>query len=1392
MIVFLSDSLTDQEAAASSSTENDTTIDFELFPADESNVVLEEEVYVENVEEVVSQIKLEEVVDPVCVNIETEIISMDTTIEEDFKTTEQVIEVVKIEDVPVETEVIPKVETNFEQQLDVLREDLSTCDINEPEVKKEQNELSTMQVIHKTEVIQSVKIEEKPTVEAVELKSEVSMEIETTNDDIMDDDEEEQISTVRRSRRLKSIVDTTVRQRIPMPSPPPLSRNLPPTSLTEETCIQSPLNSPSSNIIAMSSSFCSSPELKVKTRWRKCAEMELLFETGGTENIMSAPQIDNSIPPPLNQNSDVIPSTLDIMENVDLCDERLSRFITIRDNLYLSERVICKINKTMKCDCTISEEEVKKGEVGCTVNCINRMLYIECSLKCRCGEYCDNQQFQRYNYVNCGVFRTERKGFGIRANHEVFPDQFIIEYVGEVLNTKQFEKRAKQYSKDKNRHYYFMALRSSAVIDATTKGNISRFINHSCDPNAMTQKWTVNGELRVGFFSTRYIKPGEEITFDYQFQRYGKQAQKCYCEADNCRGWIGENPISDEESGDDGKSKKIKGKKTKVSKKSKAKLVAEDIKLEDEVDEVDDDEDEEMLANEIKIPIKKRESIRKYASKLKKRQEMFDDLEIQGEIMALLESGLKNCHHTLKLSRLVVRAKNVEPRSRLLGILVNGDLPCRRLFLDYNGLKLLYNWMCDINVKNSVPELNFCIELMEAFDLLPITNKTVLRDSKVLDRVEKWSNLDLEEKKKKSKEEKKLAKADKKKNKEDAAAANEAVKTTVVPIPIAPSATEIDDLIKQGSAFVSEMSVDQLKEIVDSCDKMKAQDVLEVEAAIVVEEPPASSYDVIDELTFLKLRVKEVAAQLLKKWEVLKEDFKIPKKRKLEQMIEHEREADSTLLDDEVKNVPSDRYKSRGEIVEASSRSVSSKKNFDSGMSKQERRQIFEMKMAQIDAEKRYQEMGQIHQQNCLIFGLNAQHTSPLDVPFRVNLVTGQYFTFDGRYVPQPPNHALFQLKQPLLTTNPVDYLLPPIDLPEHWKYGIDNGGRIYYYHIKIREPQWEPPIKILPLVESEDDEGISNDESTTDTEDSEEEELLQTLKMLQRKRQLLSAQSSKSNIVDAVEGRAGEVLLDEDELEQKILNNMLINPLIVEQASPSPMLLSMVVDPRKKKKKSRRGLATMKFIRPRTEEDKLYGKAEMRRYREVKEKLRRNKKRRLMMDAAGIPPNLDDEDDDSFVNDSSADLDDSLASSSDSLTCSMVDELDILSKIPPTKQLEKIKKIKKDVDVMKSYEKRRSGLQGSSFTEQAPIIKKKTKMEMPPHMQIDYNELKHQFRDEIKSEVAKFLLPYFDENCNAGRISCQTHYEHLIHKVPFLYFIQTIIYLIIIFLFLSLHIQLW
>ncbi len=63
-----------------------------------------------------------------------------------------------------------------------------------------------------------------------------------------------------------------------------------------------------------------------------------------------------------------------------------------------------------------------------------------------------------------------------------------MEYVGEVLDYRNFKSRSKQYSKAGQQHFYFMAVTPEEIISATIKGNVSRFINHSCDPNCETQK----------------------------------------------------------------------------------------------------------------------------------------------------------------------------------------------------------------------------------------------------------------------------------------------------------------------------------------------------------------------------------------------------------------------------------------------------------------------------------------------------------------------------------------------------------------------------------------------------------------------------------------------------------------------------------------------------------------------------------------------------------------------------------------------------------------------------------------------------------------------------------------------------------------------------------------
>ncbi|PPE00785.1 hypothetical protein GOBAR_DD02201 [Gossypium barbadense] len=91
-----------------------------------------------------------------------------------------------------------------------------------------------------------------------------------------------------------------------------------------------------------------------------------------------------------------------------------------------------------------------------------------------------------------------------------------------------------------------LALVTHHVIDAYVKGNLGRFINHSCDPNCRTEKWMVNGEICIGLFALRDIKKGEEITFDYNYVRvFGAAAKKCHCGSSHCRGYIGGDSLSE-------------------------------------------------------------------------------------------------------------------------------------------------------------------------------------------------------------------------------------------------------------------------------------------------------------------------------------------------------------------------------------------------------------------------------------------------------------------------------------------------------------------------------------------------------------------------------------------------------------------------------------------------------------------------------------------------------------------------------------------------------------------------------------------------------------------------------------------------------------------------------
>eukprot|EP00644_Phytophthora_capsici_P019339 jgi/Phyca11/132276/e_gw1.148.9.1 len=64
---------------------------------------------------------------------------------------------------------------------------------------------------------------------------------------------------------------------------------------------------------------------------------------------------------------------------------------------------------------------------------------------------------------------------------------------------------------------------ANQVIDATHFGGQMRFVNHSCDPNCVFEKWNVREFERYGVFTTLEVQPGEVFVVDYRLHHAGQE-----------------------------------------------------------------------------------------------------------------------------------------------------------------------------------------------------------------------------------------------------------------------------------------------------------------------------------------------------------------------------------------------------------------------------------------------------------------------------------------------------------------------------------------------------------------------------------------------------------------------------------------------------------------------------------------------------------------------------------------------------------------------------------------------------------------------------------------------------------------------------------------------------
>ncbi|XP_053284603.1 histone-lysine N-methyltransferase NSD2 isoform X2 [Pleuronectes platessa] len=201
--------------------------------------------------------------------------------------------------------------------------------------------------------------------------------------------------------------------------------------------------------------------------------------------------------------------------------------------------ITADLSEIPRCNCKASDEH----PCGIDSECINRMLMYECHPQvCAAGEQCQNQTFTKRQYTTVEIFRTLSRGWGLRGVADIKKGAFVSEYVGEVIDEEECRARIRHAQENDICNFYMLTLDKDRIIDAGPKGNQARFMNHCCQPNCETQKWTVNGDTRVGLFSLQDIPQGVELTFNYNLECLGNGKTACKCGAPNCSGFLGVRP----------------------------------------------------------------------------------------------------------------------------------------------------------------------------------------------------------------------------------------------------------------------------------------------------------------------------------------------------------------------------------------------------------------------------------------------------------------------------------------------------------------------------------------------------------------------------------------------------------------------------------------------------------------------------------------------------------------------------------------------------------------------------------------------------------------------------------------------------------------------------------
>ncbi|MEN9654785.1 MAG: hypothetical protein RL235_897 [Chlamydiota bacterium] len=102
-------------------------------------------------------------------------------------------------------------------------------------------------------------------------------------------------------------------------------------------------------------------------------------------------------------------------------------------------------------------------------------------------------------------------GWGVFARRAFKKWEYISEYTG-ILRKRRWRDRKNSYCFE---YIYVSGEKTPFTIDAEEQGGISRYINHSQNPNLTSMLATLDNFSHILLVAARDIAPHEQLTYDY-------------------------------------------------------------------------------------------------------------------------------------------------------------------------------------------------------------------------------------------------------------------------------------------------------------------------------------------------------------------------------------------------------------------------------------------------------------------------------------------------------------------------------------------------------------------------------------------------------------------------------------------------------------------------------------------------------------------------------------------------------------------------------------------------------------------------------------------------------------------------------------------------------------